>query len=141
MEEDLHQWGIIVNREVQIRRGVGAGTGEQTDIYVDAVTQCHEEVYGSVTVIIEVKGCWNNELNHAMKTQLVDRYLEDNRCQHGLYLIGWFNCEKWDNIDNRKGKAPKVSLNEAKKIFDDQAQKLSIGERKIRALVLNTALR
>lgn len=141
LEEDLNQRGIIVNREVQIRRGVGAGTGERTDIRVDAVTQSQGEVYDSVTVIIEVKGCWNDELNHAMKTQLVDRYLKDNRCQHGLYLVGWFNCAQWDDSDSRKRRAPKISLDEAKECFDVQAQELSLGDRKIRALVLNTALR
>ena len=141
LEEDLRQRGIIVNREVRIRRGVGAGTGEQTDIHVDAITQSQGETYDSVTVIIEVKGCWNDELRQAMRTQLVDRYLKDNRCQNGLYLIGWFNCEQWDDEDNRKKKASKISLNEAKADFDVQAQEISQGNIKVRALVLNAALR
>ena len=141
LKEDLCPRGIIVNREVQIRRGVGAGTGERTDIHVDAVTQSQGETYDSVTVIIEVKGCWNDELNQAMETQLVNRYLKDNRCQYGLYLIGWFNCKQWDDKDNRKGRAPKISLDKAKECFDAQARKLSLTDRKIRALVLNATLR
>jgi hypothetical protein len=92
LDEDLRQKGIIVNREVRIHRG------ERTDIHVNAVVLIPQEGgYDSVSVIIEVKGCWNLDHDHAMKTQLVDRYLRDNRCQHGLYLVGWFNCEQWDD--------------------------------------------
>src|SRR5262249_23587127 len=37
LDEDLRGRGIIVNREVQIRKGIGARTGQRTDIHVDAV--------------------------------------------------------------------------------------------------------
>jgi len=95
LDENLKQRGVVVNREVEIRRGAGPNRGERTDIHVDAVAHNTDgEAYDSVTVIIEVKGCWHPELDHAMKTQLVDRYLKDNRCQHGLYLVGWFNCDQ-----------------------------------------------
>jgi hypothetical protein len=136
LDEDLRERGIIVNREVRIHRG------ERTDIHVDAVIRGQNgDTYDSVTVIIEVKGCWHPELKHAMETQLVDRYLKDNHCQHGLYLIGWFNCEKWDNDDYRNDQARELTLDEAQKQFDTQATELSQGETKIKALVINTALR
>lgn len=109
----LYQKGIIINREVEIRRG------ERTDIQVDAVRKKQNgDVYDSVTVIIEVKGCWNDELNSAMEIQLVNRYLKDNTCQHGVYLIGWFNSEQWDNSDSRKSKAPKISIDKAREKFE-----------------------
>lgn len=76
-----------------------------------------------------------------MKTQLVDRYLNEARCQHGLYLVGWFKCEQWDTKDSRRSQAPKVSFEEARKQFDDQAQGLSQSGLEIRAFVMNTALR
>ena len=66
-------------------------------------TKARSPERGIQSLLNEVKGCWNRELKHAMKTQLVDRYLKDNQCQHGLYLIGWFNCEQWDNKDRREG--------------------------------------
>lgn len=142
LDEDLKQRGVIVNREVEIRRGEGSGQGERTDIHVDAVVRgSHGEVYDSVTAIIEVKGCWNLELDHAMKTQLVDRYLKDNRCQHGLYLVGWFNCDQWDDEDYKKKRAPKLSIDEVQKKFDTQAAELSQQGIRIKALVVNTALR
>jgi hypothetical protein len=142
LDEDLRQRGVIVNREVEIRRGERATPGERTDIHVDAVVRGpNGEIYDSVTVIIEVKGCWHQELNQAMKTQLVDRYLKDNRCQHGQYLVGWFNCDQWDNGDYRKGQAPKFNIDEARKQFDAQAAELSQQGTRVKALVINTALR
>jgi hypothetical protein len=128
--------GIILHREVEIRRG------EKTDIYVDAVVpNSAAGVYDRVSVIIEVKGCWNKkDLDTAMKTQLVGRYLKNNRCQYGLYLIGWFNCEKWDKSDTRKQSAPKYSLEEARQKFNEQAAELSQQGVQVRAYVLNAAL-
>lgn len=133
----LNSKGVIVNREVEIRRG------ERTDIKVDAVVKNQNgEVYDSITVIIEAKGCWNKkELDTAMEEQLVNRYLQDNRCQHGLYLIAWFNCEQWDDSDSRKRQAPKISIEEAKEKFEQQAAKLSNSGVTVKAFVLNTALR
>jgi predicted NACHT family NTPase len=135
LDEELRGRGVIVNREVQIHRG------ERTDIHVDAVIRDpRKEVYDSVTAIIEVKGCWNPELNREMETQLMDRYLKDNRCQYGLYLVGWFNCGKWDDTDYRKQRAPKLSKDEAQEQFDAQAVQLSQQGMRIKALVVNTAL-
>jgi hypothetical protein len=135
LDEDLKQRGIIVNREVQIHRG------QRTDMHIDAVIQdSHNRVYDSVTVIIEVKGCWNPDLDHAMETQLMDQYLRDNHCQHGLYLVGWFNCDRWDNKDYRKCQAPKFGKDEAQNRFNDQSAELSQGGTQIKAFVINTAL-
>jgi hypothetical protein len=131
-----------VNREVEIRHGQGSGQGERTDIHVDAVVRGPGgEVYDSVLAIIEVKGCWNDKLDQAMRTQLADRYLQDNRCQHGLYLVGWFNCDQWDNSDDRKRQAPKFSIDEAQQQFDAQAVDLSQHDLQVKAVILNTALR
>jgi hypothetical protein len=101
------------------------------------------DVFDSISVIVEAKGCWNAKLEHAMKTQLADRYLKDNRCQHGLYLVGWFYCDQWDDTDNRKKQAQKLTINidEAKEKFSVQAQELSRQDIKIKAFVLNAALR
>ena len=143
LDEDLRQRGVVVNREVEIRRGQGSSRqGERTDIHVDAVVRGRGgDVYDSVMAIVEVKGCWNQELAQAMKTQLADRYLQDNRCQHGLYLVGWFNCDQWDNNGYRKSQAPKISTDEAQRQFDAQAAELSQHDLRIKAIILNTTLR
>jgi len=137
LDDDIKQRGIIVNREVQIHRK------EKTDIHVDAIVKKSDnEVYDSITAIIEVKGCWNPDSDHAMKSQLVEKYLKNNCCQHGLYLVGWFNCDKWDKGDYRKGQAQalKLTKDEAQKYFDAQAVELSQGGTQIKAFVINTAL-
>lgn len=142
LDEDLKQKGVIVNREVEIRRGERTGKGERTDIHVAAISRGSSgEEYDRVSVIIEAKGCWNKDLNLAMKTQLVDRYLKDNRCQHGLYLVGWFNCDQWDDNDYRKQQTPKLSIEEARKQFEAQAAELSQSDVQVKAFVMNTALR
>ena len=142
LDSDLKKRGIIVNREVEIRRGEGSGTGEQTDIHVDAIFADEQRgVHDVVTAIIETKGCWNRELDTAMETQLSDRYLHDNETNCGLYLIAWFNCTQWDDGDYRKGNAPKQTLQKAREQFDNQAKELSGDRQSIRTFVMNTALR
>ena len=142
LEEDLKQKGIIANREVQIRSGTGGASGERTDIHVDAVSPGGPGgAYDKVSVIIEAKGCWHPELETAMRTQLVDRYLKETLCQHGLYLVGWFNCPQWDPEDSRRKQAPKYDIEEARKRFEAQAAELSRGAVRIKACVINAALR
>ena len=127
---------------MEIRNGNGSGKGERTDIHVDVSVQSSRgKVRDRVSVIIEVKGCWHKERNTAMKTQLVDRYLKDNRCQHGMYLVGWFNCDQWDGEDGRRKKCPKYSTYKAQEKFDAQAADLSQQGVRIKAFVMNTALR
>ena len=95
-----------------------------------------------MSVIVEAKGCWNSELNTAMEEQLAGRYLADNAsCRHGLYLVGWFNCRQWDKADYRRGQTPKYNLEEARERFDEQARGLSERGARVRAFVLNAALR
>ena len=139
---ELKTQGIVVAREVEIRRGTGSGTGQSTDIHVTAIVPgIASDTFDQVRVIIETKGCWHAELQNAMKTQLVDRYLEDNQCRHGIYLVGWFNCDHWADEDDRKNKPPKWSIQEARDFFTDQAEELSTPELSIKAVVINTTLR
>lgn len=142
LEHDLRRQGIILNREVEIRRATGGEPGERTDILVDAVIPASDGgEYDAITAIIEVKGCWHSELETAMETQLVDRYLKDNQCRHGIYLVGWFNCDQWNDQDSRKQKTPKKTIAEMQEQFDRQAAELSKRGVRIRAFVMNTALR
>lgn len=142
LETELQTRGVVMAREPEIRRGEGSGRGELTDIHVTAlVPGLTEGSFDQARVIIEVKGCWHGELKTAMKTQLVDRYLKDNQCQHGIYLVGWYICDQWDNADYRKTDTPKWSLEEARVFFQRQAEDLSKGGLSIQSVVVNTALR
>lgn len=135
LQADLGQRGIIANREVVIR------SDERVDIRIDAVTHNpREEIDERLSLIIEVKGNWNTALMTAMQTQLVDRYLRDNHCQYGLYLVGWFNCDAWDSQDERKRHARRMSIEEVQRLLDEQAA--SVSQRvMVKALVLNAAIR
>ena len=141
LDDDIQGRGIVVNREVQIRRGTGSGTGQFTDIHVDAIVpEAQPGSYARVYVIVETKGNWHAELFTAMETQLRDRYLKDNRCQSGIYLVGWFSCPKWDDGDSRKKQCPSMSLKDAQLRLERQARELSTGAYDIRSYVLDCTM-
>jgi len=142
LQEDLGHRGVIVNREVVIRRGEGKGRGERTDIRVDALARGpRAEEYGPVTVIIETKGNWYRRLYHEMEAQLVGRYLQENRCRHGLYLVGWFNCPQWDTDDPRNRVAMRRDPNDTLDKLRAKAADLSHGELRVETFLINAALR
>jgi hypothetical protein len=139
--QDLRGRGIIVNREVQIRRGTGGGGGQRTDIHVDAIVPgAAPGSYERAYVIIEVKGNWNPDLSTAMETQLRDRYLKDNSCKNGIYLVGWYSCPKWSDADQRRKRCPAISLDDAGRVFSEQAAKVSVAGYYIKSYVLNVSL-
>lgn len=120
LKNDLSQSkGIIVNREVQIRRE------QKTDIHIDAIklTPKLDEAVQQLTIVIEVKGCWHNDVKSAMKSQLYQRYMKKNSISCGLYIVGWFMCKLWVE-DDRKRKTPKVPFKEFQEYLDNQAEKL-----------------
>jgi hypothetical protein len=142
LESEFEKLGIIVAREVEIRQGEGSGVGEKTDIHVTAVIpDISGDSFDQVRVIIEVKGCWHSELKKAMETQLRDRYLKDNDCQHGIYLVGWYVCDQWDKYDYRKTSSPYWTMEKATEFFEKQANELSSNGIILKAVVINTALR
>jgi predicted NACHT family NTPase len=140
-DEDLKARGIVANREVQIRRGDGSFKGQETDIHIDAITRnASGDIADQITAIVETKGCWNPDLEHAMETQLKNRYLKDHHSPFGLYLVGWFNCAQWNDTDPRKRRSPKISLDEARDKFNEQAASLSTNDTKVTAFVLDASL-
>ena len=140
LKDDLERCGIVSLREVEIRRrqGDGGALGERTDIYVTGYSLSSQKI---IRVIIEAKGCWHDKLETAMTDQLVNRYLKDNDCQHGIYLIGWFKCNQWDTKDSRYNKSSSLSLEEARNTFNKQAKALSADGKNIKAVILNCGLR
>jgi predicted NACHT family NTPase len=142
LDDDLRCRGVVINREVQIRRGIGDGSGQSTDIHVDAVIPgAQPGSYERIYAIVEAKGNWHPELVSAMDTQLRQRYLRENRCRHGIYLVGWFSSPKWDVDDSRKSKCPNWSVADAKTRFETQASELSVNGDYIRSYVLDVSLK
>ncbi len=70
-----------------------------------------------------------------------DIYLKDSGCEHGLYLVGWFNCDAWDKDDNRWRRAPRWTVEEAREFFSCQAEECSDEETSLHAVVLDMAFR
>lgn len=81
--------GVIVNREVQIRRLKPTGIGQRSDLLVQ--TRAAGSTDRILRVVIEAKGCWNNEVSDALETQLVERYLKPIAAAAGLFLVAWFD--------------------------------------------------
>lgn len=136
LDRDLRNRGIILNREVEIRRSWAPGTGERTDIHVDAVAPADGD-YARIKVIVETKGCWHAELDTAMETQLRDRYLKENDCRHGLYLVGWYDCAR----TRQNGRCGCLrSRQESQQFFDAQSMRLSAPETTLQAFVLDCSL-
>ncbi|RZO51842.1 MAG: HEAT repeat domain-containing protein [Sandaracinaceae bacterium] len=141
LQRDVEARGVIVNREVEIWKRPGASGGKRTDIHVNAAGAGPGGRSTKLTVIVEVKGCWHAELETAMETQLLQRYLKKTAVTCGVYLIGWFNCPEWnDPTDSREKKAPKSDLADARKQFDTQAAALSGDGFTIRAFVMDAKL-
>ncbi len=112
----------VVGREVQVSPSAsGRGRPKSTDLQIWAPLAGGES---KVTVMVEVKGCWNRELTTAMETQLVDRYLRPAGLRHGIYLVFWFDPAGWEETGPTRGWAfdDLETMNTA---LGQQAQELS----------------
>lgn len=91
---DLQDRRVVVNREVEITR-TGL-PGDRTDIQIHAhpPTGAGPE---TLTIVIETKGCWNRELDTGLVDQLADRYLHRRGLRTGIYLVGYFEDDRWND--------------------------------------------
>lgn len=136
LNADIQDRGIIVNREVQIRRR------QLTDIHIDAVIpEAQLGTYARVYVIVEAKGNWNPELFENMETQLQGRYLAENRCRSGIYLVVWFCCDIWNKQgDSRRDRCRSMRMEETRDKLARQAHDLTQDGSDIRSYVLDVSL-
>jgi len=145
LRTDLATRTVVVNREVKIRRGLPGLEGQQTDIYVDALAPSQTgEAFKRLSVVVEVKGCWNKEVLTAPQDQLAARYLRDNSCDHGLYVVAWFTCGGWEVSDWRYAQAQRLlpnGLEATRNLLVEQAASASRDGKVIRAFTLDAAFR
>lgn len=134
LQNDLEERGILVQREVEIRRNTGAQKGERTDIYVAAMVPAAAGFREKITLIIETKGCWHKELYQAMETQLRGKYLNHNQCRHGLLLVGWYQGGNWQNPQWATTKEDLTHY------LQQQALRLSTSEYNISAFILDCSI-
>lgn len=95
----------VIDREVQVDNPRESGIPRRTDIKIEALA----EGLSSIVLIIETKGCWNDELTSAMQSQLKERYLRRLGAGHGLYLVGWYACEFWQDQDDKRRRCDRAA--------------------------------
>lgn len=141
LKRDLVDRGIIVNREVQVRRGRrGEMPGQSTDIHVDVTSEPSKPLrYGPITLVIEVKGSWNHGLMTDMQVQLRDRYMKNSGCRVGLYLVAHFSANSWRKSDSRRAKSRTWDIASLRRRLQEQAADLSGGVL-VRSFVLDACL-
>jgi hypothetical protein len=133
----IQQRNIIVNREVQIRRG------QETDIHIEALSSISTSNEVRVArVIVEVKGCWNQQLKTDIQNQLVERYPKRTPDSAGIYLVGWFRCQNWREPpgSRRFRQTPAWSIEKARSFFEARAAELTQSGQLVQAIVLDTGL-
>lgn len=120
IRDDVNARGLVVNREVQPRRG------QKTDIHVTA--RPRQPQAGSperlITVVVEVKGCWNPEWRTGLRTQLVDRYLLPNGLSAGIFVVGMYACEAWTRSDPRRRRVPRLDMSAMRDLLLAEARAL-----------------
>lgn len=115
---------LVVNREVQVRRNRPAGVPERADLQIDAATG----ISGPLAVLslpIEVKGAWNEDLLQAMRSQLLGRYMADLHVSHGCFVVLWPDLESWGDGDARRRVVASLDRDAVTQLLDDQAQQLA----------------
>lgn len=87
LREHLAGQKPVINREVEIQPS--RLDGGRTDVLIQA-TDPHDAASQPLTVIIEVKGCWNPEISTGIGQQLA-LYLQPRPGWAGIFLVGYFH--------------------------------------------------
>jgi hypothetical protein len=132
LDDRIRKRGVVLNREVKVRRG------DATDILIEAISIGPKDEVKTISITVEVKCSWNDELLSAMQTQLHDRYLNSYKRNFGIYLVGWFQSSKWTESENKKLKNKPRLQNEP--ILQKQAQALSTASKTISYVGLDCEL-
>ena len=114
---------LVVNREVQVRRNRASGVPERTDLQVDAATGAAGP-FPTISLPVEVKGAWNDELMTAMRSQLAERYMTDLHTAYGCYVVLWPDVEPWTDKDSRRRDVARLDRDDVANQLALQAQQL-----------------
>lgn len=88
--EDRLSEGVVVDREIQVKREKPKGVGTRIDCVATTVT----ETKSTARVLFEAKLANNSEIPTAMRAQLIDRYLVPQGRRHGILLIYWIHPDR-----------------------------------------------
>jgi hypothetical protein len=111
---------VILRQEVQLNLRY-AGTAGSEPVIEAIVLHAGEEI----SVFIEVKGIWHNEVETAIEHQLADRYPTGARSLTGIYLVAAFANEHWLSGDSLRSKARKHDPDALRHFLEDEAERLS----------------
>lgn len=114
---------VVINREVQVRRLRPSGLPERTDLRIDAVVPGDSADY--ISVPVEVKGAWNNDLLTALGNQLVSRYMRDLSAAFGIYVVVWPDLDSWNNHEGRRDNVGRLNRAEVDKKLYQQVNEAS----------------
>lgn len=117
---------LVVNREVQVRRKQPSGIPERADLQVEAATG-RAGPFATITLPIEVKGAWNDDLLTALRSQLVAMYMTDLHVTHGCYVVLWPDIESWGSGDSKRGDVGRLDHDAVIDELAAQAQELCNG--------------
>jgi hypothetical protein len=122
LESDLQGRGIVVDREVEVKPHPRGRMGKAVDLLVTAIAGAQVEGATLVTVAIELKCCWHDDLDTAMLDQLVAQYLDAENDQ-GIYLVACFDSPDWSEADIRnRTRCRRRTVTETREFFDEQAR-------------------
>lgn len=144
LEQRLNARGVVVNREVQVRRSTPSGLGERTDLRIEALPPDDESrrLMGALRIPGEVKGIWNREIIASLETQLVQRYMADFQTNHGVYVVAWFDPASWTTSDSRRDKAASHGgVADISAVLEAEAEKQRARGRVVAVRVLDCSLR
>jgi len=128
---------IIIHREVEI------DPGSSPDLFLNVLNRGESTTQNEIiSAVVEVKGSWHPKLTTAMQNQLLDQYMKPRNLQYGLFLVGWFRSQYWDDDDTRKDANVSEfdSIDDLKNYLDIQAKELSSEGYVIKNLVIDLSL-
>ena len=123
--------GVILNREVIVEPML-----DRMDIKIEAAPPNRRQA-NPLTVVIEVKGCWNRDLSTSIGKQLVGKYLIPKSWRYGIYFIGWFRVNstvRWN------GRVSRIPLNKAKSIVEEWREAQTPSNKTIKTIILDCAV-
>lgn len=106
LREHLAGQKPVINREVEIQPS--RLDGGRTDVLIQAADP-RDAASQPLTVIIEVKGCWNPEISTGIGQQLAP-YLQPRPGWAGIFLVGYFHApgREHERYTGTKGTAGKT---------------------------------
>ncbi len=114
---------VVLGREVELQPRFGEQPGQLSDVLASVSVDRDEPIQ----CVIEVKGNWNSEVTTAIRTQLVDRYLNGKASRTGIYVVAFFDGSGWDaqTDRDRRQRASKYAMADLTDALGSEARALA----------------